>query len=234
MRFTSAERFVHNNFRRKVLREEFTFPSSHTYTVSMFDFSAFPVITTDRLKLRSFTEADVDALFDIRSDYEVTKFNSGPAYTDRAQAETMVARTLAGYADKKSVYWIITLHSSDVVIGQLGFNSWDHDSNAVEVGFDLKREFWRQGIMQEALRAIILFGMNEMNLNRFGAQVSAYNDASKQLLTKLRFQHEGTQRDQYFENGAYHDLDLFALLRRDCSADFLDAKCSFTYVASPV
>lgn len=199
-------------------------------TVAMFDFGSFPEITTARLKLRRFRLDDVDAIFVIRSDYEVTKYNSGPAYTDRSQAESMVNRTINGYLENKSLYWIITLRGEDTAIGQLGFNVWDQDSNSVEIGFDLRRDHWRQGIMQEALQAVIMFGLSELSINRFGAQVSAYNDASKQLLSKLGFKHEGTQREQYFEDGKYHDLDLFGLLKKDLSADFLSTKCSFLYV----
>lgn len=95
-------------------------------------------------------------------------------------------------------------------------------------GCDLKREFWRQGIMTEALTEIIRFGFAEMRLNRIGAQVSAYNEQCKQLLLKLHLQLEGTQREQYYEDGRYHDLDLFALLRRDCPPCYINAPCRIT------
>ena len=47
---------------------------------------------------------------------------------------------------------------------------------------------------------------------------------------KLLFKLEGTQREQYYEQGAYHDLDLFALLKRDCSDELLSNKCEIAYV----
>lgn len=83
--------------------------------------------------------------------------------------------------------------------------------------------------MTEALTAILSFGYTEMGLNRIGAQVSAYNDSSKALLSKLNFQHEGTQRDQYFEDNKYHDLDLFAVLKREAPKSVIACSRIVTY-----
>jgi len=191
----------------------------------MFDFKSFPELQTDRLVLRCLSPNDADYIFEIRSDFEVTKYNSGPAYTDRQQAIKLIEKTLEGFASKKSLYWGITMRGNDTVIGQLGFNYWDSENNVAEVGFDLKRECWRKGIMSEALTEIIHFGFSEMGLNRIGAQVSAHNTSCKLLLESLKFVHEGTQRQQYYENGIYHDLDLFSLLRCDCDGDFINHTC---------
>jgi len=196
----------------------------------MFDYSKFPNISTGRLNLRCLAKKDTDDIFAIRSDYEVTKYNSGAAYTESKQALNLIERSISGFQNKSSVYWAITVHGSDTVVGQAGFNCWDQDNHSAEVGFDLRRDHWRQGIMTEALTAILSFGYVEMGLNRIGAQVSAYNDSSKALLSKLNFQHEGTQRDQYFEDNKYHDLDLFAVLKREAPASVTDSSCITTYV----
>lgn len=60
--------------------------------------------------------------------------------------------------------------------------------------------------------------------------MSAYNGSSKALLTKLNFQHEGTQRDQYYEDGTYHDLDLFAVLKREAPESVTKASHTVMYV----
>lgn len=100
----------------------------------MFDYSYFPELRTSRLNLRQFSPDDADSFFAIRSDYEVTKYNSGPAYTDRAQAVGLIEKTLAGFAKRSSIYWAITFTGNDIVIGQLGFNMWDPDNNLAEIG----------------------------------------------------------------------------------------------------
>jgi RimJ/RimL family protein N-acetyltransferase len=54
--------------------------------------------------------------------------------------------------------------------------------------------------MTEALTAVLRFGFIVMGFNRIGASLSTYNESCRHLLRKLLFVHEGTQREQYFEN----------------------------------
>ena len=69
--------------------------------------------------------------------------------------------------------------------------------------------------MTEAIRAVIAFGFERMNLNRIEADADARNPASGRVLEKVGFRREGIQREQFFENDTFNDLMLFALLRRD-------------------
>lgn len=115
----------------------------------------------------------------------------------------------------------------------MGFNWWDRDNHSAEVGFDLRRDMWGKGIMKEALQGMLLFGWQHMSLNRIGARVSTYNTNCTALLKRLGFQHEGTMREEYFEGGQYHDLLLFAILRRECRGELWQAWCDVTFVDLP-
>ena len=69
--------------------------------------------------------------------------------------------------------------------------------------------------MSEAVSAMIDFGFTSMGLNRIEAEVMPGNVASAQLLRKLGFQEEGIRRECGFWSGTFHDLALFALLKRE-------------------
>ncbi len=181
----------------------------------MFDFQEFPIIQTERLILRQMTLKDTDAVFAIRSDYEVTKYNIGKAYTEKSQAEDLIKGIQEEYEEQKAVRWGITLKAENTVIGMTGFNYWHQVDNRGSIGFDLAQAYWRKGIMREAVTAMINFGFAEMKLHRIEADASRYNTASIGLLKSLGFQQEGIQREQYYEDGAYHDLLMFALLEGD-------------------
>ncbi len=178
-------------------------------------FAKFPIIETERLILREIIPADTDSIFTIRGDYEVTKYNSGAAYTEREQAENLIAGMQEEYQMESSVRWGITLKEVDCVIGMVGFNYWNRTDNRGSIGFDLAQAYWRQGIMREALRSILNFGFINMGLHRIEADASIYNEASIGLLNSIGFQQEGIQREQYYEDGTYHDLVLLALLEMD-------------------
>lgn len=180
-----------------------------------FDFSAFPVLHTRRLRLRQLVEADAAAVMTFRGDYEVTRYNIGAAYTDIEQAHGMIVGVQADYDAHYTLRWGLALPETDQIIGQIGYNHWDRHDERASIGFDLARAYWRRGLMSEALHAVIQFGFSDMGLNRIEADASALNVASQALLLKVGFVLEGRQREQYVEDGAYHDLLLFGLLKRE-------------------
>jgi ribosomal-protein-alanine N-acetyltransferase len=182
---------------------------------SLFDFTVFPRLETPRLILRELVAQDAEAVFRVRGDYEVTKYNIGNAYQRPEQAVDLIAAIAQAYQEKAELRWGITLKSDDTVIGMCGFNYWMRPDSRASVGYDLARAYWGQGIMTEAIRAVIAFGFERMNLNRIEADADARNPASGRVLEKVGFRREGIQREQFFENDTFNDLMLFALLRRE-------------------
>jgi ribosomal-protein-alanine N-acetyltransferase len=181
-----------------------------------FNFETFPILKTERLVLRQLRLDDVDAVFAMRSDYEVTRLNIGSAYTSVEQARALIESILDNYKWGNELRWGITLkNGDDTVIGMCGYNYWARHDFRGSVGYDLARAYWGQGIMTEAVRAVIKFGFERMGLNRIEADASVENEASIRILERLGFQREGIEREQYFEGGEFHDLMLFSLLRRD-------------------
>jgi len=181
-----------------------------------YDFKTFPILETPRFILRQMVEADADAVFAIRNDLEVTRHNIGAPYTDKEQALALIRDMAWNYGDQHELRWGITLkHDPSWVIGMCGYNYWIRRDQRAAIGYDLAQAHWGQGIMPEALRAIIGFGFQHMSLHRIEADVSAENVASQRVLENLGFQTEGRLREQYFEWGEFHDLMLYSLLHHE-------------------
>jgi ribosomal-protein-alanine N-acetyltransferase len=182
---------------------------------SIFDFSAFPVLTTTRLVLRAFVPADAPDLFAFRSDAIEQKFNDAPL-TDVSQVHTLIEWMNIGFAAQQQIQWAITLRAVNRVIGLFGFNSWDRYHRRAEVGYDLARAYWGQRLATEALAAILRFGFEQMQLNRIEAQTIADNTESVRLLGKLGFKLEGVRREYSLEeDGVYHGGAIYGLLKHE-------------------
>jgi ribosomal-protein-alanine N-acetyltransferase len=182
---------------------------------AIFDFSAFPTLYTPRLCLREITLDDAEAIFAIRGDHAVTRHNIGPAYRDIERARLLIAEMRDAYAHMQELRWGITLPPDRQVVGMVGFNDWHRTDRRASVGYDLAQTYWGQGIMPEALGAVLAFGFRAMDLNRIEATVSAGNPASVRVLEKLGFVLEGRQREQYYDEERFCDLLLFGLLGRE-------------------
>jgi ribosomal-protein-alanine N-acetyltransferase len=88
------------------------------------------------------------------------------------------------------------------------------------IGYELARPFWRQGIMSEALTAILALGFGEMGLNRIDAVVLPDNLASIRLLEKLGFCNEGLLREyENWGNKGFVDLCMLSLLKKTWSKE---------------
>jgi ribosomal-protein-alanine N-acetyltransferase len=184
---------------------------------TLLDLDDFPLLQTERLRLRRITQQDAPAVFAFRSDPQVQRYNGG-ALTHLDQASDLISELAAGYQKQARLEWGVTLQGGDdSVIGLFGYTHWSQIHRRAEIGYCLARAYWQQGIGSEALRAIIAFGFHAMDLNRIHACPRAENVASIRLLETMGFQREGVLREELWEDGAFHDEALYALLRRECA-----------------
>ncbi len=182
-----------------------------------FDFQSFPVLDTPRLILREIVEADGEAMLRIRGDIRVTRLNSGQPMQSLDEARELIEKGRQAFADHRRIDWGIVRKDDPQagIIGRCGYNYWLRQDRRASIGYDLGYAYWGNGIMTEAVRAIVTFGFEQLDLNRVEADTDAENYGSMRVLEKVGFVREGLQRDQYFEWDEFHDLVLFALLRKD-------------------
>jgi ribosomal-protein-alanine N-acetyltransferase len=179
----------------------------------------FPVLKTERLVLREFQPSDAHWVYDIFSKDIVTRYHNLETMRSMKQVEVLVKIRASVFEDGLGIRWGITLkEASDKGIGSVGFYNLDDISHRAEIGYDLHPGFWRQGIMTEALTAVIDYRYSHLfpfSVNRIQALTYLDSQASGGLLFKLGFQEEGVARAFGYWKGAYHDLRTFSLLHRD-------------------
>lgn len=181
----------------------------------MYDFSTFPTLRTERLTLDRITTDDRQALYDLFSDEQVTRFNDVETFKSLTDAEWLIRFLERRFDAEAGLRWAIRLTDAPKLIGTAGYNSWMRDVLTAEIGYDLLPFYWNRGIMTETLKAVIAFGFDHMALNRVEADVVVGNGASVRVLEKLGFTQEGILRQGGVWKGQFHDLHLFSLLRSD-------------------
>ncbi len=171
----------------------------------------FPVLETERLWLRELTREDSEALFAILADPDVIRFYDIP-FLRIEQTQRAIERHRYRFLHGEALRWGILLKSENKIIGNCGY-SWDKDHHFATLSYVLGKSYWGQGIMTEALSAIILFGFELYQFHRFEAEVALPNVGSMRVLQKLGFQEEGLRKERFFAEGRYYDEMLFALLK---------------------
>lgn len=176
-------------------------------------FQTFPQLETENLLLRRITSDDSDALFEIFSDDEVTRYYDLYSYNHVDEIHQLIAFFDESFAVERSIRWGIAQKTDNRLIGTCGY-VWLREFRG-EIGYELNQTHWRQGIMSEALPAILHFGYERLRLNRIEALVMTGNNASASLLHSLGFCEEGVLREHDFFKENFHDMRCFSLLRRE-------------------
>jgi ribosomal-protein-alanine N-acetyltransferase len=178
-------------------------------------FHTFPHLETARLHLRRILASDANALFRVLADKSVTRFYDDDAFNDISQALDQIEAWESGYRRHSCIRWGITLMGTGDVIGSCGFYGIHTRHRRAGIGFELARDFWRQGIMTEALTTIIAYGFHKLELNRIEAVAMPGNAASIALLRNLGFRNEGLLEEyERWGSKGLVDLYMFALLRK--------------------
>jgi ribosomal-protein-alanine N-acetyltransferase len=176
-------------------------------------FSQFPVLTTERLVLRKLQSTDKEALFEIKSNGDVTKHYGQEPHESINDSHSWIQRLQLSYRQRLDVAWCVTLKGEDRLIGVITLWNLDSRYQHGEIGYELHPAYGKRGIMHEAVAAVITFAFTEFGLHRIEACPFDDNPASKNLLVKLGFVYEGTLRERHFFRDHYKDQLYFRLLK---------------------
>jgi [ribosomal protein S5]-alanine N-acetyltransferase len=179
-------------------------------------FADLPELETERLVLRKMRLDDAEAMFAYASDPEVTRYVLWDTHRSIEDSESFLRSATEGYERGDFGGWGIVLKDDGAFVGTCGVDAGYAPEHArAELGYVLSREHWGKGLMPEAVRAVIAFGFEKLSLNRVEARCIAENTASARVMEKAGMTYEGTLREREFIKGAYRDIKLYSILRRE-------------------
>lgn len=177
---------------------------------------AYPRMDTDRLVLRALLMEDADFIYKEWGDPEVTHYmRDEEPLKSLEQAKEMLQPLQTPEKMPNFKWWGIELKSEGHLIGTCGYCRWDKQHHRAEIGYDMWPNYWGQGLMPEAIQALIRYGYEKMDLNRVEATTHTENQRSQRVLEKLRFQREGILREFYCRDSIYNDQVQFSLLKSE-------------------
>lgn len=174
-----------------------------------------PVIETQRLTLRRMLKRDHSDMYEYACRREVTEYLLWDIHPTQAYTQRYLAYIQTRYRAGDFYDWAVIWKKTDKMIGTCGFTRFNTESNSAEVGYVLNPSFWGIGIAPEAVRAVLRFGFNELNLHRIEARYMAPNLRSRRVMEKVGMEFEGISRDSMFVKGRYVSIGTCAILRND-------------------
>ena len=146
-------------------------------------------LETERLRLRRFTDADVELLAELDTDPEVMRFLTGQP-TPREEIESIVLPAILKVYDEHPGLGTFAAEQKSVgaFVGWFGLQP-TREPMTVDVGYRLSRTAWGKGYATEGTKALIDKAFGELGMERVVADTMAVNHRSRQVMRRsgLRF-----------------------------------------------
>lgn len=174
-------------------------------------------LETDRLILRKYNRIDAAAMYkNWASDDEVTKYLMWQTHSSQKVSQKVTNEWIKQYSTKTFYHWAIVLKSNgDEPIGDIAVVNLNDKISMAHIGYCLGRQWWHQGIMSEALNAVIDFLFNIVDINRIESRHDVNNPNSGKVMAKCGMKYEGTLRSADWNNQGICDVCYYGLLKSE-------------------
>lgn len=173
-------------------------------------------IETERLIFRRFISEDLDSIYcNWTSDGEVTRYLSWNVHESVDVTRQVLESWLEEYQNTSNYHWAIVLKDIDQPIGSISLLNFSAQHCKAEAGYCIGSRWWGQGIMTEALKAVIAYAFRVLGLNRLETCHDVLNAASGKVMQKAGMRLEGRFRQWKYKKGRFVDYDHYAILREE-------------------
>lgn len=181
--------------------------------------SEVPTITYGNITLRPSCESDIKSIFQACQDPLISHFTTVPADYTLEHAQAFVRQLdPEGLQSKREIRFIVETNSGSApaFAGVISFHSPSFSNKVAEVGYWIAKEFRGKSIGTTALKILTNFGFETMGWNRIEAMIDHDNEASKKVVTRVGYEHEGLLRQRVVrEDGSIIDMDVYAVLQNN-------------------
>jgi ribosomal-protein-alanine N-acetyltransferase len=163
------------------------------------------IFDTERLYIRRFTALDEDNFFAVNGDPEVMKYIR--SIKTRNECREFLQETIRGYAiSPHTGRWAMHEKNTQKFVGTFAVIPL-HNSNDLQIGYALLKDFRGRGYATESLRTGIRYVFSVLDLPRIMALTDSSNLPSQKVLLKTGFVKKSVLMDKETE------LFLYELVR---------------------
>lgn len=169
-------------------------------------------IETIRLLLRRFEERDAKDMFkNWAGDPLVCKYLSWGPHKDMLVSLSRIKDWRNRYHYDQTYIWAIYLKRRKEAIGSISVEISNDKEQSCEVGYCIGKAYWKEGIMTEALRAVMHYLFYEVGYRQIKAKHDVLNIASGKVMQKVGMRFDkieykaGIRRD-----GSYYDCAVYS------------------------
>lgn len=156
-------------------------------------------ITTERLILRPWQEADAEDLYEYAKDPQVGPIAGWHPHTSVENSREIIETVLSA-----NETYAVCLKSDNKAIGSVGLmigkaSNLDLPDTEGEIGYWIGVPFWGQGLIPEAVKELLRHGFQDLKLEKIWCGYFEGNIKSKRAQEKCGFTYHHTNKDIHWE-----------------------------------
>jgi [ribosomal protein S5]-alanine N-acetyltransferase len=179
------------------------------------NFHPFQNLESERLLLRRLNADDVKEVLELRGNPEVMKYVPRPLIQTNEQALAHIALIEDKIVTNLGINWAITLKGSPKMIGIIGHYKIQPENYRSEIGYMILPQYHGKGITTEAVKIVVQYGFDNLQLHSIEAIIDPENTASEKVLQKNGFVKEAHILENEFYEGKFLDTVIYSLLKRN-------------------
>ncbi|MCQ4090364.1 GNAT family N-acetyltransferase [Exiguobacterium sp. LL15] len=138
--------------------------------------------------------------------------------------ESVIPAWLQQFADGNG--FTCGIYLEDELVGTIGLHEINQHLGQTSLGYYLGEKDLRKGVMTDVVRFVTNYCFETLGLNRVVIECATGNVRSRRIPERLGFTEEGILRDAEKLYGTYHDIQVYAMLRRDWTKTQEVAACA--------
>lgn len=172
------------------------------------------MIIGKNVQLRPLRKSDKDLFFAWRNDLEFIEMAQSIRFPKHELSEEIWLENTMKDVSNRSVYFIIETLDSEEAIGFTVFTNVDWISRNANAGIAIMHPDYRgKGLSTESFGAFLEYGFNKLNLRKLSSYVYEKNTASAKMLERLGCTLEGTLKEHFYWDNAYHDTLIYTVFK---------------------
>lgn len=142
-------------------------------------------LETDRLLLRKYEITDADDMYrNWVTDPAVSRFWSWKPHENIEETKSLLQGWIYDYSKLDNYNWVIVIKELSEAIGYIYLNEINNEEKSASIHYLVSREFWNQGIITEAYRAVLDFSFNKIGITKIHTHHHIDNPASGRVMQK--------------------------------------------------
>jgi ribosomal-protein-alanine N-acetyltransferase len=179
------------------------------------NFHPFKNLETERLLLRRVSKDDLNEILELRGNPETMKFIPRPLVKTEEDALNHFKMIDEKIEKNEGINWAITVRGNPKLIGIIGHYRIQPENHRCEIGYMILPQYKGQGIVTEAIKAVLEYGFEDMNMHSIEAVIDPDNIASERVLQKNGFVKEAHILENEYYDGKFWDTVIYSILKRN-------------------